>query len=61
MRAVIRVERRCVQDIAVVGVRRVKVHNLVVKRVNFFVGPSAEGEVVQTRVGLVVGGCFVAG
>jgi len=46
---------------AVVGVRRVEAHNLAVKRVNFFVGPGAEGEVVQTRVGLVVGSGLVAG
>lgn len=60
MRTVLRVERRCVQDVAVVGVRRIKAHKLAVESVNLFLGAGVEGEVMQTGVGLVVGGGLVA-
>lgn len=61
MRTVLRVQRRRVEDMAMVSIGCVEADDLVVKVVNLFVGARAEGKVVQAWVCFVVGGGLIAG
>lgn len=54
VRAVLWVERRCIEDLTVIRMGPIEAHNFGVELVDLLMGTDTESQVVQTRVALVM-------